>query len=331
MEKLQRGQYIRREGGAYMDFSGFQIAFQAVAPVFVLIGIGLVIRARHLLTDEELKRVNGMVFQIFFFIMLFYSTYTTNIRQTFQPRLIAFALCSLAVIYIVPFLLVPRFEPSDKRRGAMIQAIYRSNFVLLGIPLIANLFGEENIAVTTMMVAVVVPIYNVLGVMTLEIFRGGKVAPLTLMRNVFKNPMIQGAIVGALFLIIGIPVPEIVMKPLRQVTAATSPIALIILGASFHLGSTATHMKQLVTCVVSRLVIIPGVVLSSAALLGFRGVEFATLIGIFASPCAVAGFAMAQQMDSDAELAGNCVVFTTAFSCLTLFGWIVLFHTLDVL
>ena len=74
-----------------------------------------------------------------------------------------------------------------------------------------------------------------------------------------------------------------------------------------------------------------GVVLSSAALLGFRGVEFATLIGIFASPCAVAGFAMAQQMDSDAELAGNCVVFTTALSCLTLFGWIVLFHTLGVL
>ncbi|WP_462331805.1 AEC family transporter [Schwartzia sp. (in: firmicutes)] len=314
-----------------MDFTGFQIAFKAVVPVFVLIGVGLVIRLRKLLTDDELKRVNGMVFQIFFFIMLFYSTYTTNIRQTFQPRLIAFALCSLAVIYLVPFFLVPKFEPTDKRRGAMIQAIYRSNFVLLGIPLVANLFGEENIAVTTMMIAVVVPIYNVLGVMTLEIFRGGKVAPLQLFKNVLKNPMIAGALCGLAFLVLGIPIPNVVMKPLHQISVATTPIALIILGASFHLGTTGTHRKQLIACIISRLIIIPAFVLSAGAFFGFRGVEFATLIAIFASPCAVAGFAMAQQMDSDADLAGNCVVFTTALSCLTLFGWIVIFHSLGVL
>ena len=314
-----------------MDISSFIIAFEAVVPVFVLIGVGLVIRLRKLLTDAELERVNGMVFQIFFFIMLFYSTYTTNIRQTFQPKLIAFALCALAVVYIVPFVLVPRFEKTDKRRGAMIQAIYRSNFVLLGIPLISNLFGDDNIAVTTMMIAVIVPIYNFLGVVTLEIYRGGKVEPLKLLRNVFKNPMIQGALCGFILLVCGIPVPEIIMKPLHQIASATTPIALIILGASFHLGSTASHMKQLVACVFSRLIVIPAVVLTAAVFFGFRGIEFATLIAIFASPCAVAGFAMAQQMDSDADLAGNCVVFSTAFSAFTLFAWIVIFHSIGIL
>ena len=177
-----------------MDSSSFIVAVKAVVPIFILIGTGLVIRLRGLLTDAELRRVNGMVFQIFFFVMLFYSTYTTNIRQTFEPKLILFSLLTLAVIYIVPFLFVPRIEPSDKRRGAMIQAVYRSNFVLLGIPLISNLFGEDNIAVTTMMIAVIVPIYNVLGVVTLELFRGGRVVPAKLFRNVFKNPMIQGAL-----------------------------------------------------------------------------------------------------------------------------------------
>jgi predicted permease len=40
---------------------------------------------------------------------------------------------------------------------------------------------------------------------------------------------------------------------------------------------------------------------------------------------------MAQQMDSDADLAGNCVVFTSALSCFTIFCWIVLFKELGVL
>ena len=54
------------------------------------------------------------------------------------------------------------------------------------------------------------------------------------------------------------------------------------------------------------------------------------LIAIFASPCAVVSFAMAQQMGGDADLAGNCVAFTSALSCVTMFGWILLFKTLDI-
>ncbi|MBR1886021.1 MAG: AEC family transporter, partial [Schwartzia sp.] len=136
---------------------------------------------------------------------------------------------------------------------------------------------------------------------------------------------------GAAFLLLGIPVPRPVLRPLAQITAATTPIAQIILGASFRLGSRREHKAQLAACVFARLALIPGLVLGAAAWLGFRGIEFATLISIFATPCAVAGFVMAQQMDSDADLAGNCVVFTSALSCVTIFCWIVLFKELGVL
>ena len=39
----------------------------------------------------------------------------------------------------------------------------------------------------------------------------------------------------------------------------------------------------------------------------------------FAAPCAVSSYTMAQQMDSDAELAGNTVIFSSLLSCLTMF------------
>lgn len=313
------------------DFSNLVVAFQAVVPMFCLMFIGVLIKVFDLLNAAELKRVNRMVFRVFFSIMMFYNLYTTNIGETFRPRLIMFALGALAVIYACAFAFVCFTEKKPKRRGAMIQAIYRSNFVLMGLPLIANLFGDSEIAVTTMMVAIVVPIYNVLGVITLEIFRGGRVSVPHLLFDVLKNPMILGALTGAVFFALGIPVPKPVLRPLAQITAATTPIALIILGASFRLGSTKEHKTQLAACVFSRLVLVPGLVLPAAAWLGFRGIEFATLISIFATPCAVAGFVMAQQMNSDADLAGNCVVFTSALSCLTIFCWIVLFKEMGVL
>ena len=143
-----------------LDGANFIVAFKAVVPVFVLIGIGLVIQRQRLFSEAELRRVNRMVFQIFFFVMMFYNLYTTNLGEMFRPRLVVFALTALAVVYGAAFALVYRGERSNRRRGAMIQAIYRSNFVLMGVPLVGNMFGEANIAVTTMMIAIVVPIYK---------------------------------------------------------------------------------------------------------------------------------------------------------------------------
>ncbi|MBQ9376195.1 MAG: AEC family transporter, partial [Schwartzia sp.] len=256
-----------------IDFSHLIVAFEAVVPMFCLMFIGVLVKRFGFLTDAELKRVNRMVFSVFFAIMMFYNIYTTNIGTTFRPHLIAFALAALAVVYLTAFAAVCRTESSPKRRGAMIQGIYRSNFVLMGIPLIANMFGDDNIAVTTMMVAIVVPIYNVLGVFTLEFFRGGRVNALHMFIDVLKNPMILGALTGAAFLLLGIPMPKPLLRPLAQITASTTPIALIILGASFRFGSTREHKPQLIACVVSRLVIVPGLALSAAALLGFRGID----------------------------------------------------------
>ena len=66
----------------------FIVAVNAVIPMFFFIAVGLFIKYRNLLTDTEIKHFNKMLFQIFFFVMLFYTTYTMNIAQTFRPRLI---------------------------------------------------------------------------------------------------------------------------------------------------------------------------------------------------------------------------------------------------
>ena len=308
--------------------SNFIVAVSAVIPLFGLMLIGVMVKRLRLLTDTELVHVNRMVFQVFFFCMMFYNMYTTDIADTFRPKLILFGACGVLMVCFAAMGIVCWLEKDNRRRGAMIQAIFRSNFVLIGIPLVGNIFGDEALAIPTMMIAIIVPIYNVLAVFVLETFRGGTFDLLAILRGVLRNPMILGAIFGVLLLLLGVPIAEPFLKPVRQVAAATTPVALIILGASFTFGSSRHHLKQLVSCVFSRLLLVPGIMLSVAVYLGFRGVDLVTLLAIFATPCAVASFAMAQQMNSDADLAGNCVVYTSALSCLTIFGWVFAFKTL---
>ena len=309
----------------------FIVAVKAIIPLFILIGMGIYVRWRKMLTDTELQHVNAMVFRVFFFCMMFYNMYTTTIATAFRPRLMAFTVTALFVMLLVSGIVVCTVEKDNRSRGAMLQGLFRSNFVLLGLPLVENIFGPEAVAVPTMMIAVVSPIYNIVSIFILESFRGkGHFSLASSFAKVLQNPMIVGALLGLFFVITGISVPEPLLKPVRQIAYCTSPVALLILGASFRFGTVSEEKRNLAILVLGRLLVIPALVMGTAYYMGFRGVDFVTILCIFATPCAVASFAMAQQLGSNAELAGNGVVVTSAFSSITLFFWVVLFKALSV-
>ena len=193
------------------------VAIKAIIPLFLLIGVGIYIRWQKMLTDTELQHVNSMIFRIFFFCMMFYNMYTTTLATALRPRLIIFTVVSLFVMLLISAVVVCTVEKDNRSRGAMLQALFRSNFVLLGIPLVENIFGSEALAVPTMMIAFISPIYNTVSIFFLEHFRGnGKFFLPETLRVVLKNPMIIGGILGAAFMLLGITVPEPVLRSARS-------------------------------------------------------------------------------------------------------------------
>ena len=80
-----------------------------------------------------------------------------------------------------------------------------------------------------------------------------------------------------------------------------------------------------------RLIAVPLVFLTLAAVLQFRDVQLATLIAVFASPTAVSSYPMAQQLGGDADFAASQVALTTAFSGITVFVWVFVFKALGCL
>ena len=188
------------------------------------------------------------------------------------------------------------------------------------------MFNKDKLGMTAVLVAVVVPIYNMLAVITLEIFRGQKINVLKILKGIAKNPLIIGSALGLLSVAFNISLPETIDKTVSDIAAVATPLALIVLGASVTFDSIKGCSRNLIICIIARLVVVPALCLGTAALIGIRGVDFVSLIGLFASPCAVSSFTMAQQMDSDFKLAGAAVVFTSVLACFTMFLWIFFFR-----
>lgn len=218
----------------------------------------------------------------------------------------------------------------DRTRGAMIQAVYRSNFILMGLPVAENIYGKGCVSVTAALIMFVVPLYNFLAVIVLEYFRGGRANLKSVLKKILTNPIILGAVAAILALALNISVPSAVNKTISGMCDATTPIAMILLGASFNKGSVHTGKKNLTICVLARLVIVPAIGLGLAAMLGVRDVALVSLIAMMAAPPAVSSYTMAEAMDSDGELAGNAVIFATPLSCVTIFLWLFLFKSLGM-
>lgn len=308
----------------------FIIALKAVAPMFIIMAIGILLRRNNFMNETEVKKMNKLVFNVFFPCLMFSNIYGAEIGEAFDLKFISFTIIMILVVFFITMAVIVKIEPSNKSRGAMIQAIYRSNFVIMGLPIVSNIFGGEKLVTTALAVTIVVPIFNVLAVVVLEIFRGGKPDPVKILKGIARNPLIIGAVSGILTMLLGIELPAIAVDVISQLKSVATPLALVTLGMSLNMKDFASMKRNLVICVLGRLVIVPGIVLTLASLFGIRGVPFVTLIAVFASPTAVSSFTMAEQMDSDGPLAANAVVCSSALASLTLFGWIFLFKSLGM-
>jgi len=307
------------------------VSFNTVAPLFLMIGAGWLAKRLRLISPAAAKEANSLCFKLFMSVLMFHNIYTADLRSTFNIPLLAFSLAGILLEFFLGLVIVCRIEPAPPARGAMVQAFFRANGILLGLPIAASLFGEGNVGSVALILGVTVPTFNVLAVIALELFRGGRPNPRTVVRGVFTNPLVLGAAAGFLASLLGLRLPAVLESAVTTVARGATPLSLVLMGCLLDFGRIRSSVRNLTVCTLTRLVIAPAIFLSLAAALGFRGTDLCTVLILFGAPVAVNTYTMTLQMDGDADLAGGIVLVSTLFSCLTLFLWIWLLKGLALL
>lgn len=303
----------------------FLISFRVVFPIFLLMVLGFFVKKIKLVNDTTVKQVNNLIFRVFLPTMIFKNVYDSELSEVFDVKLIGFAaLCVLGCIALL-FFIVPLVEKENSRRGVMIQGIFRSNFVIFGLPITQALCGSEVTGTASVLIAMIIPIFNFFAVISLEVFQSNKPNVRKVLKGIITNPLIIASVLGLLINFFGIRFPSVLESGLGSVSSVTTPLALIMLGASIQFSTVGRNVRHIIIGVGARLVLVPAICLGLAVALGFRGADLAILLALFASPAAVSSFTMAQQMGGDDQLAGQMVMFGTTACVVTVFLWIFLF------
>lgn len=308
-------------------------SFNVIMPIFLIIGLGYFLKEIGLLDEKFINTAVKFNFKVGLSTLLFYNIYTSKIGKIFDIKLIIFVVSCIVCSIIILWIIVPIFIKDKKRASAMIHTVYRSNFVLLGIPYGINMFGKSNIGFISLLIPIAIPTYNFLAVLLLSAFDENNDVDIKskikhTVIGVIKNPLIIASVLGVIFQTTSIKLPVFLDRAVSDVSSLGTPLALVTLGAQLEFRSVVENLKYSIIATFGRLVVLPSVVISLAVMIGFRGYELGAIFILFCAPSAVSCYVMAKEMNSDYKLTADVVILTTFFSMFTVFIGVYLLKTL---
>ncbi|MDE5546390.1 MAG: AEC family transporter [Anaeroplasmataceae bacterium] len=312
----------------------------AILPIILPILLGYFLKRIHFFKEGFLPEANKLVFKILIPILLFSNLYLADLTEI-NWAFVGFSAAAILVLFLIGLVIV-LFIPDRKQKGVILQASFRSNYAIIGIPLATMLGGAQAGAEASVVAAVSVPLFNMLAVIALSIYdhdENTKISVKNILFKIITNPLIIGVAAGLVVCGINMGINAaggdvsnflndymaFIPSTITSLGKVATPLALIVLGGRFEFKAVKALWKQLTLSVTLRLVITPAIFLVIAYFLGFKGsTQFAILISLFATPIAVSSAPMAAQMGQDEELAGQIVVWTSALSAFSLFAIIMI-------
>ena len=307
------------------------MAFSAVSPLLIYMIIGKLVRIAGICTKETLRAINQLIFKVFIPLSLFVSIYNSDLRNIVQPKLFIYVEILLILAALGAWFFLRPVIADKADHATVAQGLFRSNIVLFGSALAANLCNDDGMALIAALCAVVVPTINIESVVMFELIRGGRVSVKELLIDILKNPLVFAGITGIFFSLLHIPLPAFVVQPMTKLGNAATPVALVVLGGLISRSSIRSHKRYLTMATVGRLVVVPLAAILTGLLLGYRGNEMVALVAIFGAPTAVASAPMAQAMGGNADLAGEIVAVTSVGCLATLFVYILVLSAAGVI
>ena len=206
-------------------------SLNTVFPLLVMMAVGFTARRVGVIGESAARQINACVFKIFLPLLLCFNIVDTQLGASTDVRTLLYAFITTLLCFGVLFAVTPRLCRDRASCGVLIQGIARSNYAIFGIPLVMMMYPEGDTSIAVLMVAVVVPVFNVLSTVALMVFAGEKGSPWRIVKGVLLNPLILGTLAGFLLWYFRIPIPSLLETPLRSLGSIATPLALFVLGA----------------------------------------------------------------------------------------------------
>lgn len=290
----------------------------ALLPVFGTIVVGYLFKRYTFPGDAFWPLAARITYFAFFPALLINNLAPAQLADLAIGRLILAVLLPTLIVALAVILARPYLRISGVAFTSVFQGSIRFN-TYVGLAAIAALYGSPGITLVAIILAVLVPLVNVLSVLMLT--RHGSVRSLhwrdTLLA-LAQNPLIIACVLGIALNLSGIGLPFVTGELLEIFARAALPMGLLTVGADLDLRAVRTGVLPVLVSSGVKLLILPLLTALACWLLGIGDLAMAVAVIFAALPTATSAYILAQQMGGDAQLMAGLLTVQTLAAVVTM-------------
>nr|WP_273544572.1 AEC family transporter [Halomonas profundi] len=309
----------------------FARTLDVTLPVFAMVFVGLMLKRLKWIDSTFVSTASALVFRATLPTLIFLSLIKADLSVALDVSLMVFFAAATLGQFLLSWLWA-HYRVPRKDRGIYVQGAFRGNCGVVGLALAAGMYGNYGISAGSLLLGVVIVMYNAFSVVVLAFYQPGQSTDWrSLLKHIATNPLIISVFAALPFTVFAIPLPSWLITSGDYFASLTLPLALICIGATLSASSMRAGSRVAVGASWMKMVTLPVLSTVAAWLMGFSGEQLGLLFLFFASPTAAASFVMVKAIGGNVTLAANIIAITTLMASVTvtigvfalrLLGWI---------
>ncbi|MDF7798982.1 AEC family transporter [Pontiellaceae bacterium B1224] len=297
----------------------------SIAPIFLLIALGKILRVTDFMPEMFFKGLNKFVFWFALPSLLISRISVAELEMATISQIVLMFAVGTILSLIVAWVIARMLKLSAPSTGSFIQGSFRGNGAFIGLPVIVYTLGAldpRTEMLATVILAPVVITFNILGVIVLTHYgrkhNGAGTSIAAFFIQLIKNPLIMSCVVGIALNVAGIQLPLFIYRPLEALGSAALALILVSIGGGLEFEKLRGSASPTLIASLIKVVITPAIGFLIIGLFQLDQTE--SMIAIFYLACPAAGmsYVMAEVMGNDGPLAGRIVALSTLLSAITL-------------
>lgn len=280
----------------------------ALFPLIMLIAMGYIFKRTQFLTDEFWRGAEKLNYLILFPVLLFNNLAYIKLELATITQVLLALFIIIIITALTLWVAKAFFHIPIARFGVYVQSQIRFN-TYIGLSIMSLLFGAQGMQMFAMMIALAIPLVNVISVLAFS--QGQGLKPTQILFSLIKNPLILGCLVGIIFNLLQLSLFSGLEQLFKILASMSLPLGLICVGAALQFADLKHDYSRLLLNTVGRLMVVPGLAYLICYALNLNQFETIVLVVFFALPTASASYILTRYFNGDSQLMAGIISLQT--------------------
>ena len=301
---------------------------ETVIFIFGLVALGYLAGLAGVLKDETGDALSDFATTIALPVLLFRTLATSDFGGTAPWSLWIVYFVAAAASWSVGQFVTARVFGRDGR-ASIIGGIASgfSNLVLLGLPFTLGVFGQAGMSVLSLIVAVHLPVMLAVSVVLFALVDKDEERTLgreivLFLKALAVNPLVAGIVLGLIWRVLGLAMPELGMRFVDTFAAIAGPLALFAMGLGLRRFGVTANFGPAFALSLLKLVFMPAVALAMALLFHLPPLTAQVVVLAAALPTGVNPYLFATRFGTGQALSSNALTIGTILAAATTAAWL---------